>query len=166
MSALLRQPGGFEGFGLVREQPPADEPLVAERPYLDVGSLERHAAALALAALAHLDNHVIARVDEFLRIGGVFSPGPPELATKTLDHLSPAASERSSGQLRVPPGVSSISSSSRLKKRVGSEVKAQRASSTFSRDIAYSVRPAIAKASARFGCEISRSTSPSRKCRT
>ena len=103
--ALLRQPHGFEGFRPVREQQPANEPPVTERPHLGVGRLERHSAGLALAALAEPHHHMVARVDELLRLGGVLSPGPPVLAAETLDDLSPSTDGQTSGQFGVAPCV-------------------------------------------------------------
>src|SRR5262245_4705753 len=66
-TGLLRQPGGFEGFGAIREPLPAEHLAVAEAEHHPVAP--RHAGAAALAS------HVSELVDHDL-----VPPGIDELA--------------------------------------------------------------------------------------
>jgi hypothetical protein len=82
MNALLRQPGGFEGFGLGLVAAAMNDLALAEREHLPRAALDRGARLLAATSLMEADNYGVAGVDGLLG-----------LEAEILKRLGPLAKE-------------------------------------------------------------------------
>src|SRR5262245_2907887 len=65
-TALLAQPGGFEGFVAIVEHPYSTDLAIGERKDRDVGRLHPHTAGASNLVLADDCHNLVARVDQLL----------------------------------------------------------------------------------------------------
>src|SRR5829696_4959049 len=149
LRSLLRQPHGFEGVSFVREQQPAhDLPPRSVHTWTWVPS---NGTPLPLPLPRSRTSTITSSPASRNPWGWAeYSAQVPQYSRQYCSTTSrPRPASTAPGSSAWRRASNSTSSTSRLKKRVGSpEVKAQRASSTFSCDIAYGDSPTASRASA------------------
>ena len=79
MPGLLRQPGGFEGFGLGRTVAPPDALSVSPSDRLPERIDDRRVARGAMAPTANVSERHISEVAQLLDLGGVVGEGTEEV---------------------------------------------------------------------------------------
>jgi hypothetical protein len=86
---LLREPGGFEGSGLVREQFPSDDPASVKGPHLCPAPVERNPAAVSAPSFSQDDYDARSGIDDLLRIELVLLPSAPVVARALDNRIAP-----------------------------------------------------------------------------
>jgi hypothetical protein len=147
--ALLRQPGGFEGFSLGGEHPIGDDPSVAHAAHLPVPHLHLNAAALSSASQVRFEDDAVANGDVLRDVGVGLLEKPPEVLEEHSSLSGPLIGpvERAAKRrLDLHLGVRRFQHHRVVARFHASTI--DRTISTFSCDIAYSDNPAALRASA------------------
>jgi hypothetical protein len=160
VTALLRQPGGFQARSpIFPEVLDAHDLAVVNRAHVANRRIDAHFCVLRIPDHATEDNHLVGAVQELLRLNSEVVPRLPQLLQEPLCAFIPAIDlgiDETSGELEGDVRVAELAQAG---DRIGAIFEelipcllyaSAHQLPTFSSDIAYSDSPAALRASARF----------------